>query len=110
MFWSDVDFYPIDTVFYVTASVPLRFVFYDLQTKKFLNNDAAVPGLSRHQAYALETVVPPSALLSRFCEIAEQFEQCAAALRRQNENLRHTRELLLPRLLSGQIALTDTAA
>ena len=31
-------------------------------------------------------------------------------LQRQATNLRRTRDLLLPRLLSGQVALTETAA
>ena len=31
-------------------------------------------------------------------------------LQRQIQNLRRTRDLLLPRLLSGQVTLTDTAA
>lgn len=110
IYWSDEDFYVIDTAYFVTSSLPLRFLFYDLQTKHFINSDAAVPGLSRHQAYALDTLVPPPDLLKRFCTVADDFEHHAATLRRQVQNLRRTRDLLLPRLLSGQIALNDTAA
>jgi type I restriction enzyme S subunit len=110
VFWSDEDFFVIDTAYFVASSVPLRFLFYDLQTKNFINTDAAVPGLSRHQAYALETVVPPSDLLTRFCKLADAFEQQASTLRRQIQNLRRTRDLLLPRLLSGQIELEIQAA
>ncbi len=102
VFWSDADFYPIDTVYFVTSSLPLRFLFYDLQTKNFINNDAAVPGLSRHQAYSLETVIPPADLLARFCKVADEFEQQVSNLRCQIQNLRRTRDLLLPRLLSGE--------
>ena len=110
VFWSDEDFFVIDTAYYVTSSVPLRFLFYDLQTKNFINNDAAVPGLNRHQAYALEILTPPPPLIERFCRLADNFEHQASTLRRQIKNLRCTRDLLLPRLLSGQVALTDTAA
>ena len=110
VFWSDEDFFVIDTAYYVTSSVPLRFLFYDLQTKNFINNDAAVPGLNRHQAYALEILTPPPPLIERFCKLADNFEHQASTLRRQIKNLRCTRDLLLPRLLSGQVALTDTAA
>lgn len=106
VFWSDEDFFVIDTAYFVTARLPLRFVFYDLQTKNFINSDAAVPGLSRHQAYSLETVVPPTSLLARFCQLAEGFEHQASVLRKQTANLRRTRDLLLPRLLSGQVALS----
>jgi len=105
VFWSDEDFFVIDTAYFVTARLPLRFVFYDLKTKNFINSDAAVPGLSRHQAYSLETVVPPASLLARFCQLAEGFEQQASVLRKQTANLRRTRDLLLPRLLSGNLKL-----
>ncbi len=103
VFWSDVDFYPIDTAYFVTSSLPLRFMFYDLQTKNFINNDAAVPGLSRHQAYSLETMVPSADAIAKFCSLADVFERQASSLRHQVENLRRTRDLLLPKLLSGQI-------
>jgi type I restriction enzyme, S subunit len=105
VFWSDEDFYVIDTAYFVSSLVPLRFLFYDLQTKNFINTDAAVPGLSRHQAYSLETVIPPMDILMRFRQMADDFERQASTLRRQVQNLRRTRDLLLPRLLSGQIAL-----
>ena len=110
VFWSDEDFFVIDTAYFVTSSVPLRFLFYDLQTKNFINNDAAVPGLNRYQAYALEILAPPPDLIERFCKLADNFEHQASTLRRQIQNLRRTRDLLLPRLLSGQVALAETAA
>jgi type I restriction enzyme S subunit len=110
VFWCDEDFFVIDTAYFVTAKLSLRFLYYDLQTKNFINNDAAVPGLSRHQAYSLETVVPPAPLLERFCQLAESFERQVSTLRKQTQNLRRTRDLLLPRLLSGQITLQDILA
>jgi type I restriction enzyme, S subunit len=107
VFWSDDDFYPIDTVYFVSSSVPLRFLFYDLQTKNFLNNDAAVPGLNRNQAYSLKTIIPPKEILARFCALTDEFEGTALVLRRQSDNLHRTRDLLIPRLLSGQISLSS---
>ena len=101
VFWSNEDFFVIDTAYFVTSSVPLRFLFYDLQTKNFINNDAAVPGLNRYQAYALEILTPPPDLIERFCKLADNFEHQVSTLRRQIHNLRRTRDLLLPRLLSG---------
>lgn len=93
----------------MTASVPLRFLFHDLQTKNFINSDSAVPGLSRHQAYSLQTVVPAKHVLERFCALADGFDSQAATLRRKVDNLSRTRDLLLPRLLSGQISLGEAA-
>lgn len=60
--WSAGDYWPIDTVFYVRSALPLRFLYWDLRHKKFLNSDAAVPGLNREQAYSLPTICPPSDL------------------------------------------------
>jgi type I restriction enzyme S subunit len=105
VFWCDDDFFVIDTAYFVTSSLPLRFLFYVLPTLNFINSDAAVPGLSRNQAYTLELLVPPDSLLERFCELAGTFERQAATLQRQIQNLRRTRDLLMPRLLSGQIEL-----
>jgi type I restriction enzyme, S subunit len=78
-------------------------LFYILPTLNFINSDAAVPGLSRNQAYMLDILVPPAALLTKFCELVDTFEQQAAIRQRQTKNLRQTRDLLLPRLLSGQV-------
>jgi type I restriction enzyme S subunit len=103
VFWCDEDFFVIDTAYFVTSSLPLRFLFYVLPTLNFINSDAAVPGLSRNQAYTLELLVPPATLLKQFCDLADAFERQASTLQRQIKGLRRTRDLLLPRLLSGQI-------
>jgi type I restriction enzyme, S subunit len=105
VFWCDEDFFVIDTAYFVTSSLPLRFLFYVLPTLNFINSDAAVPGLSRNQAYTLEILIPPVPLLTKFCELADKFERQASTLQRQIQNLRRTRDLLLPRLLSGQVNL-----
>ncbi|MBX3733960.1 MAG: restriction endonuclease subunit S [Verrucomicrobiae bacterium] len=105
VFWCAEDFFVIDTAYFVTSSLPLRFLFYVLPTLNFLNSDAAVPGLSRNQAYTLEILVPPAALLKKFCALADTFERQASTLQRQIQNLRRTRDLLLPRLLSGQVEI-----
>jgi type I restriction enzyme, S subunit len=110
VFWCAEDFYVIDTAYFVTSSLPLRFLFYVLPTLNFLNSDAAVPGLSRNQAYTLEILVPPAALLKKFCALADTFERQVSTLQRQIQNLRRTRDLLLPRLLSGQVELVSASA
>ncbi len=107
VFWCDEGFFVIDTAYFVTSALPLRFLFYVLPDLNFINSDAAVPGLSRSQAYSLELLVPPRELLEKFCEFADMFEWHAANLQRRIHNLRHTRDLLLPRLLSGQIDVQD---
>ena len=53
---------------------------------------------------------PPHALLDRLSGIVEPSFRLIQDLYLQIHNLRRTRDLLLPRLLSGQVALIDTAA
>jgi type I restriction enzyme S subunit len=110
VFWSDEDFFVIDTAYFVTSQLPLRFLYYVLPTLNFINSDAAVPGLSRNQAYTLEIVVPPTTLLEDFCQFVEAYERQASLLKQKIQNLRKTRDLLLPRLLSGQVELQAEAA
>jgi type I restriction enzyme S subunit len=105
--WSDQGFWPIDTVYFVRSRLPLRFLYFDLQGKNFINNDAAVPGLSRRQAYTLEMVVPPAPILESFRSLADVLGECASALSRQVEVLGATRDLLLPRLMSGELTLPE---
>jgi len=114
VFWSDKDFFPIDTVFYVATTLPLHYVYYNLQRQNFLNNDAAVPGLSRHQAYSLRCIVPPPQLLDAFSHFVQPVFEELALLRRKIAVIRETRDLLLPKLISGEIDVTgldiDTGA
>jgi len=48
---------------------------------------------------------PPGKILTKAREILEPMSQQIIALKRQIQNLRRTRDLLLPRLLSGQVEL-----
>ena len=107
VFWSKEDFYPIDTTYFVISKIPLRYLFYDLQKKNFLNNDAAVPGLNRSQAQSLKMLVPSKKIMTRFCQFADNFEQQAELYSTQNTLLRRTRDLLLPKLISGDIDVSN---
>ena len=60
--WSDEDFFPIDTTYYVTVkdpSISLRYIFYLLKKLPLssMNTDAAVPGLNRNNAYRLSVKI-----------------------------------------------------
>jgi len=103
LFWSDEDFFPIDTVFYVKSEVCLHYVFYNLQGQNFINNDAAVPGLNRNQAYLLPFLLPTNQVVTQFQEFITPIFAQSRNLRLRNANLRRTRDLLLPRLVGGEV-------
>lgn len=75
VFWCDKDFFVIDTAYYVTSSLPLRYLFYVLPTLNFLNSDAAVPGLSRNQAYTLDVLIPPLPIQQRIASILSAYDE-----------------------------------
>jgi type I restriction enzyme S subunit len=107
VFYIQKDFWPLNTSLWVKEfprSEPLYayYVLSSLDLKQF-NSGAAVPTLNRNDIHGMRVVVPPRDLQKRFQEIAEAMLAQSRTLDLQNQNLRRTRDLLLPRLLSGQI-------
>lgn len=66
VYLSEVPFWPIDTVFYVTKNNTwdLHFAYYLLKTLRLreMNTDSAVPGLNRNNAHALKIKISGASL------------------------------------------------
>jgi type I restriction enzyme S subunit len=105
VFFCDCDFWVIDTAYYVLTSLPLHFVYFNLLTQNFLNNDAAVPGLNRNQAHSLPVILPDTNTVQTFENHVESFFKLKARLEKRNSNLRTTRDLLVAKLISGEISV-----
>lgn len=109
LYWEDRPFFPIDTVFYVKSRAPLTFCYYLLQTLglESMNTDAAVPGLNRNNAYRLPVPWGAKELLLAFDGISLSLRQKIRADAEQSQTLTGLRDLLLPKLMSGEIRLRD---
>jgi type I restriction enzyme S subunit len=89
--------------------VPFPFLCYATTTDDFIayltNNatGAAYPAVTAPTFEKADLVVPPAALLKEFGDVTIPMAEEIHSLQRQIKNLRRTRDLLLPRLLSGQI-------
>ena len=70
-----------------------------------ISNGVAQQNLSPIQAAQIEFVHPPRELRQRFAKLAEPMVRSIAQLYSTIQNLRRTRDLLLPRLLSGHVEL-----
>ena len=81
----------------------MRYVAEQLKSAKFINSHAAVPGLSREQAYALPFLLPQSQVMDGYAESANDIFGLAEALGQINQCLSGERDFLLPKLVSGQI-------
>jgi type I restriction enzyme S subunit len=87
--------------------VPLYFLFHwlteNVPTFQRMASGATFKEISRGVFKTIEFLQPPSQIVERFEAIAVPMAKQVLALQRQILNLRRTRDLLLPRLLSGQI-------
>lgn len=63
--------------------------------------------ITRRELAAMEFLVPPIRVQGQFAAIIEPQAAMVEALRQKIENLRRTRDLLLPRLLSGQVDVSQ---
>ncbi len=111
IYWEPDNFYPIDTTFYVTVKngYSLAFAYYLLQTLGLssMNTDAAVPGLNRNNVYRLQVPSFPTALVGQFSQIVASISEKISALNAESRTLTELRDSLLPKLLSGELSVSD---
>ena len=105
VFWSARDFWPIDTVYFVDAPTSDLYLYYALRNMHFISTDVAVPGLNRDLAYSRPLLTPPDELRVRFLEVAGPIHQQIDTLTAMNEKLRTARDLLLRRLMRGELTV-----
>jgi type I restriction enzyme, S subunit len=91
--------------------VPFTFLYFATTTDDFVgyltNNTtgAAYPAVTADTFAKANLLIPPDPLLKNFGDTTIPMAEQLHTLQRQAQNLRSTRALLLPRLLSGQVDL-----
>jgi type I restriction enzyme S subunit len=111
VFFVMEDFWPLNTSLWIKefkGSSPLH-AYFLLQTLDFgsFNAGSAVPTLNRNHVHSLPMPVPPRALVAAFDSYCVPFMQLRRANDIQSETLATTRDLLLPKLMSGEIRVKD---
>ena len=111
VFFVHENFWPLNTSLYIKEfrnSCPI-YAFHVLKTLDFgaFNSGSAVPTLNRNHVHNLPVIVPPISVIEAFEEkTMPLFRYCY-----QNEQQSHTlisiREMLLPKLLSGEIRINE---
>ena len=105
IFWSPTDFWPIDTVYFVPKEQVDFWLYHVLPSAGFQNTDAGVPGLNRDFAYSRELTYPSADLRRLFDGGVEPMFDQRATLQNHIEKLAEGRDLLLPRLINGEITV-----
>lgn len=106
------NFFPIDTTYYVTPKESSLLPYYNyclLKSINFeeLNSDSAVPGLNRNIALAWEIKIPPINKIIEFNNWSLDFFKKIESNQEQIQILTQLRDTLLPKLMSGEIKVTD---
>ena len=71
------------------------------------SHGATMASLNQDVIKRIPILLPSSDLLDRFFEISSDVLRAVSVLQRRNSNLRTTRDLLLPKLISGQLDVED---
>ncbi len=103
------DYWPLNTVLWVKEFkrvTPLfgLFLLREMDLKQF-NGGASVPTLDRKSVHRVKVLIPSIPLLRSFDDFASDVFSQIQNLASQNQRLRAARDLLLPRLMSGELAV-----
>lgn len=91
------------------TTAPWPYVYYAVTTEDFVGylvnhaKGAAYPAVGAEDFENAALLKPNDEVLNDFGKIAEPMLRLAASLSRKNANLRATRDLLLPKLISGEL-------
>jgi type I restriction enzyme S subunit len=107
--YVDEDYWPLNTSLWVKEFkrvTPLfaLFLLREMDLKQF-NGGASVPTLDRKSVHRVGVLIPADTMLRAFDEFAADAFAQVKKLESQNQKLRQARDLLLPRLMSGELAV-----
>jgi type I restriction enzyme S subunit len=107
--YVDEDFWPLNTTLWVKEFKCIDPLFAthlltELKLEQY-NGGAAVPTLNRNDVHRVNVLCPPSLLNTQFVEFAAPAYAQIRILRQQISQLQQARDILLPRLMNGEIAV-----
>lgn len=108
------DFWPLNTTLWVREfrAVSPLYSFYLLRNLELgsFNSGAAVPTLNRNNIHGLPVIIPPRPMLLRFDALVQPLFDLKRNLTAKNKSLSATRDLLLPKLISGEVDSSNGAS
>lgn len=107
--YAATDFWPLNTALWVREFRRVNpffalFLLRNMNLKQY-NGGVSVPTLDRKTVHRVKVLIPPSKLLRIFDGFSVVLFQQIEKLTIQSQKLRAARDLLLPRLMSGEIAV-----
>ncbi|WP_052764019.1 restriction endonuclease subunit S [Microvirga massiliensis] len=109
--FSDKPFYVIDTAFYLKpkSEISRRWAYYSISEYDInsMDSGSAIPSTSREDFYRIEVLCPPSEIQRRFDETLAPLWERQRASNVESETLSKMLNLLVPKLVSGEIRVKD---
>jgi type I restriction enzyme S subunit len=110
--WSPTAFFPIDTTFFVVPKhrrLGLPFLLHLLETQDLqsIASDSAVPGLNRNLAYMNRVIAPTTQVERAFTTHVASTLARQHGLNKESRTLSTLRDTLLPKLISGEIRVSE---
>lgn len=114
VFFIHDDFWPLNTTLYVKdfKRASPTFALHLLRNLDLKSRavGAAVPTLNRNHVHGLLLPCPPTVLVGQFEQHASELLKAVRGLERSQAVLAASRDLLLPRLISGELSISDAEA
>jgi len=111
VFFTNEDFWPLNTALWVKQyfNCGPRYVYHFLKNFSLENLKAgsAVPSLDRKVVHAHNCNIPPVEVISSFEKMITPIFESIYKLEKQNNFLKEARDILLPRLMSGEIDVEE---
>ena len=104
-------FWSVDTMFYTEMKLPnvAKFVYHFVKAKDLasMNAGSAVPSMTTDILNAMEVVIPSASALEEFESLVAPMYEAMEANNVQSKALSQMRDTLLPKLMSGEIDVSD---
>ena len=104
-------FWSVDTMFYTEMLRPnvAKFVYHFVKNKDLasLNAGSAVPSMTANILNAMQLRIPDDETLRKFEDIVSPMYQIMRENDKQSSKLRLLRDTLLPKLMSGELDVSD---
>ena len=104
-------FWSVDTMFYTEMKLPnvAKFVYHFVKAKDLasMNAGSAVPSMTTDILNAMEVVIPSASALEEFESLVAPMYEAMEANDVQSKALSQMRDTLLPKLMSGEIDVSN---
>lgn len=104
-------FWSVDTMFYTEMRLPnvAKFVYHFVKARDLasMNAGSAVPSMTTDLLNAMEVTIPPASVLEEFESLVAPMYRAMQENDAQSKKLVDLRNTLLPKLMSGEIDVSD---